>query len=86
MEEEEIRIDVVKKTTHRMEILVYMGEELIYKHTIELNPEVFDEEDAEKVMKMWSQLIQMQTYAMGMWRTLAEKFYKYFFEEDEEGE
>ncbi len=83
---EEIRIDVIKKATHQMEILVYSGDDLLLKHTIELNPEIFDEEEAERVMSLWAQLIQMQTHAIGMWRNIAEKLYDYLFSNDDENE
>ena len=82
--EEGTRIDVKKTGTHSMEISVYVGEDLIYRHRIELNPELFDEDEAERIMKMWGELIKMQACSMGLLKKFAERFYRFFFEDEEE--
>ncbi len=81
-----MRVDIVKRDSHRMEIAVYMGNKLMYKHTIELNPEVFSEEEAEAVMRMWSQVIQAQIYMMSEGRRFAEKLLRSLFEDEDEDE
>jgi len=84
--EEGMRVDIVKRDSHRMEIAVYMDDKLMYKHTIELNPEVFSEEEAEAVMRMWSQVIQTQIYMMSEGRRFAEKLLRSLFEDEDEDE
>ncbi len=85
-EEEDIRIDVVKKSPFVMEIRILYGDELFYKHTIELNPEVFSEEDAQRIMEAWAKILQLQAYTMHMWRGLADKFFRTFFDDSLEDE
>jgi len=84
--EEEVRIDVVKKNPYRMEITITRGGDMLYKHTIELNPEIFSEEEAEQIMNMWSKLLQIQVFSTHMLKDLGEKFFRLFFgDEEEEG-
>jgi len=82
----EMRVDIIKRDTHRMEIVVYMGNTLMYKHTIELNPEVFSEDEAEAIMRMWSQVIQAQMYMMSQGKRLAKEFFRSLFGDDEDEE
>lgn len=67
-----------------MEILVYTGEDVIVKHTVELNPEVFSEEEAEALMRMWAQLIKTQVYMLSVGKDLAEKLFRDLFKDDKE--
>jgi len=84
--DEGMRIDVIKRDTHKMEILVYMGEDIIFRHLVELNPEVFSEEEAEALMQMWAQIIKTQIYLLSEGKSLVEKLFKSLFRDDSEDE
>jgi len=81
---EEIRIDVIRRDTHRLELRIYSGETLLYTHTIELNPEVFDEEEATQIMNAWAKVLQLQVYSLHSWEKLIGKIMDIFSDEDYE--
>ena len=81
LSEENIRIDVVKKSAFVIEIVIRQGNDVYMRHTIELNPEIFTEEDADRIMEAWAKLIQMQAYAMHTFKGFADNLFRFLFDD-----